>query len=74
LTLYTLGRSDLVRIKLFAYCDRQQDLSDCIALVPSKEELHEALEWLQKQDAHPDWPIHVQKSLSFLAKELGYEF
>ncbi len=74
LILYTLGRSDLLRTKLFAYCDRQQDLSDCIALAPSKKELYEVLEWLQEQDAHPGWPAHVQKSLSFLGKELVYEF
>ena len=74
LTLFTLGRMDLLRAKLFAYCDRQQDLQDCIALFPTQEELQQVLEWLQTQDANPDWPNHVQKSLSFLAKELGYEF
>lgn len=43
LKLHTLGRSDLLKTKLFAFCDRGQDLQDCIALRPSREELRDAL-------------------------------
>ncbi len=32
LRLKTLGRLDLLRSKLFAFCDRQEDLDDCLAL------------------------------------------
>jgi hypothetical protein len=71
LKLYTLGRIDLLRSKLFAYCDRQQDFNDCIALNPSIEELDEIIPWLKERDSNPLWPDHVDTSLEFLMKELG---
>jgi hypothetical protein len=74
LTFYTLGREDLLLAKLFAYCDRQQDLQDCIALKPSLEELKKAYTWLVKRDVNPQWPDHVMQSLKILAEKLGYEF
>ena len=74
LTLYTLGRLDLLRSKLFAYCDRQQDLEDCEALVPTAEELETCLPWLVERDANPMWPDHVKTSLRRLAEKVGYEY
>jgi len=60
LTLHALGRSDLLKTKLFAYCDRGTDLGDCLALAPTDAELREALPWVQMQDTHPTghvmWP------------------
>ena len=73
ISLTTLGRIDLLRSKLFAYCDRQQDLSDCVALKPSTDELNEIHPWLSECDANPRWAEHVQTSLRFLKKELGYD-
>jgi hypothetical protein len=73
LTLLTLGRLDLLRSKLFAYCDRQQDIDDCIALAPSTEELKICLPWVQERDANPHWPEHVRVSLNSLARELGHD-
>lgn len=73
LHLKTLGRADLLHSKFFAYCDRQQDLPDCIALKPTKEEMQGAMDWLRQQDAHLGWPQHVNKSMAALAKRLGYE-
>src|SRR4051812_35925032 len=35
LTLYTLGRAELLMSKLFALCDRGLDLVDCVALGPT---------------------------------------
>lgn len=72
LCLHTLGRPDLLKSKLFAYCDRGQDFRDCIALTPSKEELHECLEWVALQDANPDWPKHVEARFTKLSEKLGY--
>jgi hypothetical protein len=72
LVLTTLGRPDLLRTKLFAFCDRSRDREDCIALKPTAEELRECLEWVQQQDMNPDWPRHVQTQFARLAKELGY--
>jgi hypothetical protein len=73
LHLQTLGRPDLLRSKFFAYCDRQQDLPDCIALKPTKAEVQDAMDWLRHQDTNPGWPEHVNKSMAALAKRLGYE-
>lgn len=72
LLLHTLGRPDLLKSKLFAYCDRGQDLKDCIALKPTQQELRDALDWLKKQDANPDWPAHVETKIAQLGSRLGY--
>ena len=70
LRLQTLGRSDLLKTKLFAYCDRGTDLSDCLAMNPSPEELEDALLWVVLQDANPLWPEHVQASFNVLTQQL----
>ena len=70
LHLKTLGRSDLLKTKPFAYCDRGTDLSDCIAMNPSQEELDEACQWVVLQDANPLWPEHVQASFDVLSHQL----
>lgn len=72
-TLFVLGRGDLLLTKLFAYCDRGMDLADCLAMAPTAQELRHALPWLERQDAHPDWPEHVRVSLSELARRMGHE-
>jgi hypothetical protein len=72
IVLRSLGRPDLLKSKLFAFCDRGTDLGDCIALAPTADELREALPWLEYQDANPDWPAHVRVSLNDLAGRLGY--
>jgi hypothetical protein len=70
--LHTLGRSDLLKVKLFALLDRGLDLADCIALRPTGEELAEARPWLEVQDLNPDWPEHVRSTLADLARRLGH--
>ncbi|NOZ85715.1 MAG: hypothetical protein GXP49_05545 [Deltaproteobacteria bacterium] len=72
LVLHTLGRADLLKIKLFALRDRATDLPDCLALAPSAEELAEARPWLYLQDANPLWPSHVDRVLEDLARRLGH--
>ncbi len=72
LVLRTPGRSDLLRSKLFALCDRGIDLPDCIALAPTADELRDLLAWVQYQDANPDWPEHVRATLADLAERLGH--
>lgn len=74
LHLSTLGRSDFLKAKLFAFCDREQDRQDCILMQPTKEDLQETFIWLQQRDQSPQWPNHVKLSLQSLAKDLGYEF
>jgi len=70
---HTLERGDLLKTKLFAYCDRGTDLPDCIALRPTKDDLSQALSWVQYQDANVDWPEHVKAKFQELAERLGYE-
>jgi len=70
--LRTLGRSDLLKTKLFGLCDRGLDLGDCLALAPLAEELRAAKPWLDLQDAHPGWPEHVAATLADLGRRLGH--
>ena len=70
--LQTLGRPDLLRSKLFALCDRGIDIEDCLALRPTAAELTELLPWVQYQDANPQWPEHVRRTLDKLARRLGH--
>jgi hypothetical protein len=70
--LTTLGRADLIKSKLFALCDRGTDLTDCVALAPTAEELLDAAPWVTFQDGNPDWPLHVQATLDHLRRRLGH--
>ena len=72
LVLHTLGRRDLLKTKLFAYCDRGTDLADCLAMQPSAVELEDALAWVVKQDGNELWPAHVQHTFADLAERLGH--
>ncbi|MBK6686028.1 MAG: hypothetical protein IPG45_16260 [Deltaproteobacteria bacterium] len=72
LVLGTLGRSDLLKSKLFALCDRGTDLPDCIALAPTAEELAECAPWLEQQDRNEFWPAHVLATVADLARRLGH--
>ena len=72
LILQTLGRADLLKTKLFAYCDRGTDLADCVAMSPSPTELEHALDWVIQQDANPLWPNHVRQSFQVLHQRLGH--
>lgn len=70
LTLRTLGRLDLLKSKLFAYCDRDQDLMDCVALKPTLDELEACFEWVASRDANPDWPKNVIAHFEALKRRL----
>ena len=72
LVLSTLGRADLLKTKLFALCDRGTDLTDCVALAPTVPELDDAVTWLAEQDAHPEWPAHVEATIADLSRRLGH--
>ncbi len=70
--LWSLGRHELLLVKLWALCDRGLDLGDCVALAPSVGELTQAEPWIVTQDLNPDWPIHVRVTLEDLARRLGH--
>jgi hypothetical protein len=69
--LKSLGRTDLLRSKLFALCDRGLDLPDCLALAPTQGEIAEILPWLKQRDANHGWPDHVEATLSYLKRRLS---
>jgi hypothetical protein len=72
LRLFTPGRLDLLRSKLFALCDRGIDLPDCLALCPTQAELAALRPWLDQQDGNPGWPAHVGQVLTDLSGRLGH--
>lgn len=73
LRLSCLGRPDFLKTKLFALCDRDIDLGDCLLLKPTATELKDSLNWVKQRDAHPKWPERVEFVFQNLAKRLGYE-
>lgn len=73
LTLWTLGRHDLLRTKLYACADRDIDYQDCIALAPTSSELDICKEWVLLGDANPLWKNRVEDLYIKLKKDLGHE-
>ena len=71
-TLRTLGRLDLLRSKVFSLCDRAIDISDCVALAPTHEELVQIRPWLVERDGNTGWPGHVSEVLADLGRRLGH--
>ena len=69
----TLSRTDLIRSKLYALCDRAINRADCLALAPTRDELSEILPWLEERDGNPLRPNHVRDTVAELAKTLVYE-
>jgi hypothetical protein len=72
LTLVTLGRTDLLKSKLYALCDRGTDILDCLALAPTGDELDDALPWVSARDANELWPAHVRLTFDDLRRRLGH--
>ncbi|MGB0452640.1 MAG: DUF6036 family nucleotidyltransferase [Bacteriovoracaceae bacterium] len=71
LILFTLGRLDLLKTKLYAYCDRDTDFDDCIKLNPTLEEINQCLPWVLEGDASELWESRVNESILRLKVELG---
>ena len=72
LFLLTLGRDDLLKTKLFACADRDEDFDDCVALKPTEEELLNSINWVKVRDTNPLWPDHVEDVFQRIKKGLGY--
>jgi Nucleotidyltransferase of unknown function (DUF6036) len=70
----SLGRDDLIKTKLFAYCDRTTpDFEDLKNLNPDPLELKGSLNWVKDRDVNPSWADHVEKAFLHLARALGHE-
>lgn len=72
LQLWTLGRINLLRTKLYAYADREIDYNDCIALNPTAEELDLCFEWVLAGDTSDLWPKRVEFIFDKLKKDLKH--
>lgn len=70
LRLWTLGRLNLLRTKLYAYADREIDYNDCMALNPTNEELDLCIEWVLAGDLSELWPERVEYIFKKLKKDL----
>jgi hypothetical protein len=70
LTVRTLAREDLLKLKVRALCDRGKDLEDCVALDPSRAELASVEAWLKKLKKEPDWAKDIQVGLSRLLQHI----
>ncbi|RLA61517.1 MAG: hypothetical protein DRQ88_10970 [Epsilonproteobacteria bacterium] len=70
LFLYTLGRMDLLKIKIYATCDREIDFDDCLSLKPTIKELDDCKPWVLTGDINPNWPERVNEVLGRLKKEV----
>jgi hypothetical protein len=73
ISFQTLGRIDFIGTKVLAYCDREFDLKDCIAMKPTRQELLEIIPWVQSYDTNKSWPEYVEQKMKYLARVLGYE-
>lgn len=73
LNLQTLGRVDLLKTKLYSFCDRTEpDFQDLMQMFPTIAELSDSIGWVKLQDQNPKWPDHVEKMFIIL-KEALYE-
>ncbi|MCB9228836.1 MAG: hypothetical protein H6618_04420 [Deltaproteobacteria bacterium] len=70
LHLKTLGKKELLMTKCWAYCDRERDLNDILAMNPDKKDLEEITEWLKPLDANPDWPCFVETLMQEIINKL----
>jgi hypothetical protein len=73
LHIRSVGRSDLICMKLYAACCRMDDVPDLVALKPSDLELAGAKVWTLDRDGSEIWPRIVDECLAEVRRRLGYE-
>lgn len=73
LEIEVLGRLDLLATKLYAFCDREDDLDDVLRLKPTNEELVKILPWVLERDGSDLWPKRVATCFQRVRKMLGHE-
>ena len=72
LRIYSLSRQDMLNTKLWAACDRIEDIQDIIQMKPTEAELNKAKEWTLRCDASEIWPKIVEQCLAHIKEKLGY--
>lgn len=75
LTLRAFGREEMIKEKLWGFCEgRDQDLKTLLALKPKPQELKAALPWIEAQgQTTPFWPDIIARRLKELLKEIGFD-
>lgn len=66
-----VGRRTLIALKLFAAVDRGPDsvhVQDLLQLAPDDAELRRAAQWIETQDASPDFPLLIQQVISHVQR------
>ena len=71
LVIRSLGRSDLLFSKLYAMCDRKQDIVDLLAMKITHEEIAFLKERVKQMDGNPDWPMWVEICMEELLQEIN---
>ncbi len=73
LKVYSLARQELINSKLWAACDRIQDINDMVFLDPSEEELETAKKWVLPLDASELWPDIIEQCIEVIRERLKNE-
>ena len=73
LKVFSLSRQELINSKLWAACDRLQDIADMVFLAPTEAELEKARQWVLPLDASELWPDIVNQCLEVIRKRLKDE-
>lgn len=71
LTIKVLNRQDLIFSKLYAMCDRRQDIQDLLAMKITEKELQIAGEHVKQMDGNPDRPSWVDVCISEVLEQRG---
>ncbi|HEY8211352.1 MAG TPA: DUF6036 family nucleotidyltransferase [Myxococcaceae bacterium] len=50
----------------------RRETRDCDVLAPTREELAEALPWVEEQDANEQWPQYVRQMFEELGRRLRH--
>ena len=71
LTIRVLSRQDLIFSKLYAMCDRREDIRDLLAMKVTNEDLQIAGTLVKEKDGNPNWPEWVNICIAEIITERG---
>jgi len=71
LKVFSLGRMDLLKSKVWAACDRLEDIPDVVAMTPTEQELDQVRDWVLECDASDIWPEIVNQCLEEIKRRLN---
>ena len=68
--MYSLSRQELLNSKVWAACDRLEDIPDVVSMAPSEKELENAKTWVLPCDASEIWPDIVEQCITEIRKRI----